>query len=308
MKRAIRSGAIPAVLAVLLGGLPGQGEGLQKPAQPDVAERLVAEMLAAEQRLRSVRIELSTASHFPGDTDIVTAGTLHVLRGEQPKRRVAVRMEFGNGLVATMDSVETDGGVTIYKDDPAFGEVFLRVPPAIVTDLRWAGEVLDRSDLPGMRDARADAPLGSALLDGLRREFALAPSERAERGGERGTWLAGKRRPGIGEADAELPLADRVELFVRASDHALLEVKQFRGDEVILAIDVAALVVDADIPETTWRLDGRGQTLREIEKYVPLWSQIQDVIRQAERKLAPADAPEGAEPPPESLRPSKRGK
>lgn len=306
MNRAIRFVAILGSLGVAAAVAQEPREATRNPAQDDVIERVVAEMRAAEAALKSVRVELTTHGVFPAGLEVSTAGTLHVLRGEQRMTRATVRLRYSNGLTGLMDSARTADGITIYKDDPAFGEVFFRVSPEVTRDVEWAGEVLDRSDLPGMSDARADAPLGSTMVEGLLREFALAETERRRRGDDDGVWLAGERRPGLGDTEAELPLADRVELFVRGSDRALLEVVHYRGDAAIQRIDVQSLAVDVEIPAATFEVDGRGQPLRDVAKYVPLWTQIQDVIRQAEEKLVPEDLPEGEEPPPECVRPSRR--
>lgn len=165
----------------------------------------------------------------------------------------------------------------------------------MVADLEWAGAVLERADLPGMADSRAAAPLGSAMLAGLQRHFDLAVTDRRERGGEAGRWLAGARRAGIEDQDTELPQADRVELFVRDRDHALLEVAQLQGDKPLQRIVVQRLEVDVDVPAATFEVDGRGQRLRDVQQHLPMWDQIQQVLRQAEAK-----APDG------EVRPSAR--
>jgi len=308
MNRAIHIVAILAALGLAGNRVPAQGEPPAGTAQADPIEAFVTAIRQAEQRLKSVRVELETRGVFPSGLEFATSGTLYVLRGEQQKIRATVSLSFANDLKSLMDSVRTEGGIMIYKDDPAFGEVFVRVPPEVATDLEWAGTVLDRSDLPGMRDARAEAPLGSSMVEGLRREFTLAATARKRRGEDAGVWLAGERRPGLDDVGTELPLANRVELFIRDKDHAVLEVVHYQGDKVLQHIDVRSLEVDVEIPPAVFAVDGRGQPLREVDKYVPLWTQILDVLAQAEAKLLPADLAEGKDPPPASLRPSKRSK
>ncbi|MCR9247954.1 MAG: hypothetical protein NXI31_23230 [bacterium] len=309
MNRAIRHVALPGALIGILGALPGQAEAAGKKSQPDAIAAIVTEIRQAEQALRSVRIELATFGSYPADLEMRTSGSLHVLRGAQPRLRTVVRMSYSNGLTATMESLQTADGVTFYKDDPAFGEVFVRVGAAVVADLEWAGEVLDRSDLPGMKDARAAAPLGSAMLESLRREFDLTvATDRTNRGEDEGRWLVGKRRVGLADVAGELPLADRAEIFVRNRDHAVLDVVQYQGDQVLHRIDVTALAVDEQMAPSTFQIDGRGQPLREVDTYVPLWSLIQDVLGKAEAKRRPEDLPADKDPPPETLRPSRRSK
>lgn len=287
-------------------GLRGQQPKPDSGPQADPIERIVAAMRAAEQALTSVAIELETRGVYPDGLQFTTRGVAHVLRGEQTKIHTAFEMHFADGLGGRQESAQTGQGVTFYAADAVFGEVHVHVPPAVVRDVEWAGEVLDRSDLPGMKDRRTDAPLGSAMLAELHRHFALAAGERTERGGEAGTWLVGERRPGLGDVEDELPLATRVEAFVRTKDHALLEVVHYQGDKELQRIDVKKLEVGAAIAEAVFAVDGHGQALREVDKYAPLWTQIQEVIKRAEAKLLPKDLEAGAAIPPQCLRPSRR--
>src|SRR5690606_25657721 len=119
--------------------------------------------------------------------------------------------------------------------------------PALVADLEWAGEVLGRTDLPGMADRRATAPLGSAMLAELQRQFALEPTDRRERDGEAGRWLAGPRRA-AGDGGDDLPAADRVDVFVRDRDHALVEAIWSQGDTRLQHVVAERVEVDVDLP------------------------------------------------------------
>lgn len=254
------------------------------PPQPDPLEGVVTAIRAAEQRAKSFRIELSTKGSLPSGLEFTTSGTVHVLRGAQPKLRTQVRCSFGNGLDSTLETAQTADGIVTYEDNPAFGEAFLRFPPALVADLEWAGDVLKRADVPGMRDRRADAPLGSAVLDSLRLHYAFVVTDRRERAGEAGQWLVGERRPGLGDQDVDLPLATRVEVFVRGKDHAVLDVLHYRLDEVLQRIEVKKLEVDVEIPDAVFSVDGRGQKLRDVEQYPPMRDLVERVLRQAESK------------------------
>ncbi len=283
---------------LLLGSTPGFAQEPPKPASPapetDAIEPIVAAMRAAEERLTSARIEIETTGRFPGGLDLSTRGVLHVLRGAQPAMHATFEFSFGDGIAGRMESAQTAAGITIYEDNPAFGESHVHIEPAIVADLEWAGEVLQRADLPGMADRRATSPLGSSMLADLRRTFDLLVEPRTDRDGEAGQWLAGKRRAGLDDADPELPLADRVELFVRQRDHALLEVKHLQGEKVLQHLVVKKLECGLPLPASTFAVDGRGQPLREVQKYQPMWDQIEKVLLQAEAK---GD---------DSVRPSKR--
>lgn len=265
------------------------------PAKPDRIDELIAAMQAAEGRLKSVAIRMSTTGVLPGGLSVTTRGVLHVLRGTQAALHAKVEASFDDGIRGTSESAQTAAGIVWYESSPAFGEVFVQIDKKVVDDLEWAGEVLQRDDLPGMTDARAQAPLGSTMVIGLRRHFQLAVGERTERGGEAGTWLTGKRKPGLDVKDPELPVADSVELFVRDKDRALLEVSHVQGDKTIQHLVVDQLDVDVELPANTFEVDGHGQTLRSVEQYPPMWDLIKQAFQRAEAK-----AGEG------NVRPSKR--
>ncbi len=270
-----------------------------EPRKPDPIEGLVAQMRTAEAAARSIRMQLRTEGLLPTGLSFKTSGSVRVLRGTQPGRAGAamhtkVTYEFGDGLQGLVESSQTPNGIEIFEDNPAFGEVYVHVPQTVVEDLEWAGEVLQRSDLSGMADSRAQAPLGSGMVEDLRRQFDLQAQE-GSRGKDAGVWLRGGRRAKVADLDPELPLADRVELFVRDRDRALLEVVHRQGDTVVQHIVVESLEVDVALEPKDLRVDGRGQRLREVETHLPLWEQIQDVLQKAEAK--------GGD---EARRPSKR--
>ena len=270
------------------------GKPAAPPAQSDAIGKIVAEMQAAEKSLQSARIELATTGQFGKGIEFQTRGVLHVLRGAQPAMHTLFEISFGDGIKASMESAQTASGITLYEDHPAIGEVHVHIKPSIVADLEWAGTVLDDANLPGMADRRATAPLGSSMVGDLRRHFDLQLDARTERNGEAGQWLAGKRRAGLEDADPDLPLADRVELFVRQRDHALVEVKHLQGDKLVQHIVVNKLECGIEIPAAKFVVDGRGQPL-EVDQYLPMWNQIEKVLLQAE-----AESAQGV------VRPSKR--
>lgn len=263
------------------------------PPRTDPVDGIVQGMQAAERRATSFRLEIATVGQLPGGLEATTKGVLHVLRGTQPALHAAVDFSFADGLRGRMESARTAQGVVLFEDDPVTGELLVRIDPVTVADLEWAGAVLKRSDLPGMADARAEAPLGSAVVADLRRSFALAVSDKKDRDGDAGTWLVGSRRSDVDEADPDLPMADRVELFVRAKDHALLEVRQWQRDKVVQQIVVAKVDVDPDLPASIFQVDGRGAKAREVQTHSPMWEQIQQVLRQAETRAAEAKNPDG---------------
>ena len=295
MKRTIVVCAVLGVAAAV--PIPAQdgGAGAAAAPPPRPVDAIVAAMRDAEQRATSFVVELRTTGHLPGDLELSTRGVLHVLRGAQPAVHTAVEFAFGDGLGGRVESAQTADGIVLYEENPAFGELFVRFGPEVVRDLEWAGGVLERADLPGMPDRRATAPLGSAMVTDLQRRFALAPTAVRERAGESGTWLSGPRRAAAGEHDPDLPHADRVELFVRDRDRALVEARWLQGDRLLQHVEVEQLRVDAELPAGTFTVDGRGQRLRDVREHAPMWDQIEQVLKKAEAK-----APEG------ETRPSRR--
>lgn len=291
-------------LSCILGVAPTQEPAKGPPggAQADPIDGIVAAMRDAERRAKSFRLELSTVGQLPGGLELTTKGVLHVLRGAQPAVHSAVEFSFADGLSGRMESAQTKAGIVLFEDDPAAGELFLHIDPATVADLEWAGTVLERADLPGMVDGRAVAPLGSAMVADLRRRFALALAERKDRDGEPGRWLVGPRSVGVEDKDPDVPVADKVELFIRDADHALLEVRHLLGDKVVQRLDVKRVEVDVDLPAKAFVVDGGGQRLREVHQHAPMWNQIEQVLRQAEAKAV--DKADGKAEP--EVRPSRR--
>jgi len=270
--------------ARLAAQVPPAEAPVAKPASPpDAIELLAREMQAAEQRLQSLVLEMQTSGQFGNGDEFQTTGSLQILRG--PPRRQRTNVQFAAaGIEGRMETLQGPDGILIYQQDPAFGEVLVQIPAVMVADLEWAGEVLRRADLPGMKDRRADSPLGALMLRDLRRQFQLVIGERKERGGEAGVWIAGPRHAGLPEHEADLPLADRVELFVRQRDLALLEVQHFQGDKVVQRLEVKRLQIDAPIAEASLKLQPKGLKARDVAGYPPLSEPIERALKQAEAR------------------------
>lgn len=261
-----------------------------KKSQDTPVSRLVASMAKAERVLTSLSMTMRTSGRLPGGPPVTTRGELRVLRGTQPNEPVRrfsrVEYAFGEGLRGRLESAETAEGILLFEEDPAFGAVFLRIEPAIVKDLEWAGTVLDRSDLPGMLDARARAPLGSGLLADMTRTFDLKVDERTRNGEHEGTWVVGTRKAGLDDQDPDLPLFDAVEVFVRGKDQALLLARYKVGDEVVQQIEVERLEVGVRLDADAFVVDGHGVRIRNVQDYAPMWEQIEQAVQRAEEKGA----------------------
>jgi hypothetical protein len=278
--------------------------------QADPVDELVATMQAAEKKLKSAAIEMTTSGRLPGDLSMRVHGVLHVLRGEQAAMHCKFEYSSTDGVRGRSESAQTATGIVLLEDDLAFGQVFVQVDAKVTADLEWAGRVLERDDLPGM-EPRTAAPLGSAALAAAKRQFVLAADKRTERAGEAGIWLAGPRRPGLDAQDSELAAANRIELFVRGKDHALLELREFTGDVVSQQLVVDKLELDVELPAKLFQIDGGGQRPKPAKEYGPLWEQIEQACLEAEAKSEKDAEAKNAKLPAEQhvkpeLRPSKR--
>jgi len=274
----------------LFGNAVGQQPAPKPAGAPQAAEisGLVKSMIDAELALTSLRMTMTTTGKLPGGLDVVTQGELRVLRKTQadpaPQLFSQLQYSFGDGMRGRLATSQTPEGITMFEEDPAFGAVFLRIAPKIVTDLEWASGVLKKSDLPGMTDSRAQSPLGSGMVRDLSRIFDLAVAADKLLGEHQGTWLRGARKAGLDAQDPDLPLADRVEVFVRGRDHALLIARFFVGENVVQELKVDRLELGAKLGAEDFTVDGHGERIRSVQEYAPMWEQIVEAIAKAERK------------------------
>jgi len=268
-------------------------EAAGKPAAPpDPIAEIVANMRKAEAGLKSVQIEMRTKGVQPSGLVVTSKGVLHVLRGTQSTAGAAapiqlhtlLEVEFQGGMKSRTETAQTEDGIVMSQSDPVVGDVLVRFDRKVTADLEWAGEVLERADLPGMKDRRASAPLGSTMVAELHRHLLLAVDPRSQRQGEAGTWLVGKRKPGLDTDDPDLPVADRVELFVRAADHALLEVVMWQGETQLQQLVVDKLQLGVELPAKVFTVDARGGKVRDVREVPAMWEQIEQVLKQAESK------------------------
>jgi hypothetical protein len=156
--------------------------------------------------------------------------------------------------------------------------------------------VLGKADeVPGV-DRRGAAPLGSAMLQDLSRQYKLAPLSKKERNGTPGQWIGGDLRPASARPkEDDMPLPDRVELFVRASDGAVLDTVHFQDGKPTQRIEVVKLEIDKPLPEADFKID-TDQKPRPVRECLSPWTQIEHI-------LAEAEGTPGA-----GKRPSERGK
>ena len=273
-------------------------QGDNKP-KAGVMDEVVRKLREAESKATRVRLQLLTEGTLPGSLEFHTKGTLRVLRSEQGALIAAqaiIDCTFADGIQSHMESVKNPNGLWTYETNPAFPEVYLHYDKDLVADLEWAGEVLGRTDLPGAGDARAMAPLGSEMLADLAQRFDLQEMG-GRTGGQLGNWYGGDRRPGGNqEDDADLPLADRVELFLRSPDKALLEIVYLQAGKPIQRIKAESLVIGEPMPLESFVLDTKGKKPKDVRGHDPEWDQIQQLLQAAREKAE--KLPEGMRLPP----------
>lgn len=275
-----------AATAFAQGAAPDRGGDAQTSAVKEVAAKVVK----AEAAIQSLRMRMKTSGKLPGGLEVVTAGELRVLKETQPKGAVrrysSLEYSFGEGVRGRLETAETAAGIQIFEEDPAFGAVFLQIEPLVVRDLEWAGTVLERSDLPGMVDPRASAPLGSSLLADVMQTFDLQVDERDARDGEAGVWVVGQRKAGLDEQNPDLPLADRVEFFVRGADSVVMVARYFAGTALLQQVVVERVEINVDMAAADFVVDSRDIQLRSVQDHAPMWEQIEKTLQRAEDKSA----------------------
>ncbi len=253
---------------------------------------------AAEAAAGSVRLDLRTEGAFPGGEAFQTEGTLRVLRGEHPRLLATMSYRFGADFAGRMATLKTPDGVWILEDSPTFGAVYLEMDRALMRDLEWAAEVLGRKDeVPGV-DRREAAPLGSAMLAELGLQYDLRLLSRKDRDGQPGRWIGGDLRQPQAGGDGELPQPDRVELFVRDGDAAILETIHFQQGKPVQRIAVTRLEVNRPMDQAEFVIDAGDRRPRPVKEHAPAWSQIERILRDADQK-APDQRPSLREKPPE---------
>jgi len=278
------------------------GAMAQEPGRPAADESqgsaikgIVDRLKALEASSSSVTLRMSTEGVYPGGMSFRTQGSIRVLEGTH--FHVRNEFQFGEGLTGASETVRTPEGVWILDRDPAFGEVYLVIPgdrnselaggtdapgrPALLVQLDAASRLLgvDR-EVPGAFGNTARSPLGSALLEELDRAFSLEVGGAVQRNGEAGVRVEGALRQG-GDAPAVPPLADRVELFVRDRDGALLEMTQYQGSQVLAKVSIDELVIGAEQARDSYRLDAKGRKPRDVREHPPAWAEIRRVLAEA---------------------------
>ena len=278
----------------------------QEPQNPAI-KALLDSMAAQEAAAQKVRLQLKTVGKMPGGLEYETTGKLRVLRtpqGEMQAVHSVMEYSFADGFAGRMESVRTPDGVQILESNPTFGDVFVTMDKSLLEDLDWAGKVLEREDLAGVGDRRAASPLGRAMVEDLAMRYQLAELSQTPKGGQDGTWYGGDRKagPGVEGNDPDMPLADRVELFVRKSDSALLEIVFLQLGKPTQRISVEDLVIGEAMPIESFRIEAKGVRPRDVRDHPPMWEQIEQVLTTADREAAASTTLSDEE----KVRPSKR--
>lgn len=287
-ERRRRAGSL-LLLAALVAAVPGRAQEPDAKAETPPIEGFVEALRQLEARVKSLELDLETSGKLAGGLDFTTRGTLRVLRPEQgaaARVHSFVEFRFGDGLAGSTESLRTPDELLVLQQDPTFGEVYVRIDAMVLADLEWAGRVLQKQDLPFVEQGLAGSPLGSAMLGDLVRRFDLKPIERPTEGGQKGTWYGGDRKKaaGLEEEGAELPVSDRVELFLRDGDHVLTEVVHKQGDDVVQRIRVRRLALDEPLAAEALRMRDPVKKPRDVKEHAPMWQSIEQTVQRAMQK------------------------
>lgn len=253
-------------------------------AEDPLVKELVAKLQAAEAAAKTVYQELHTEGVYPGGKTFQTRGSLRVLRGAHPRLLARVEFNFADDFSGRMETLKTADGVWILERSPTSGDVYFEIDQETMRDLEWAASVLGKADeVPGV-DRRAAAPLGSAMLQELSRQYALAPLSKKDRDGQPGQWIGGELRPAAVRPPAdEMPLPGRVELFVRDGDRALLDTIYFDAqNKVVQRIKMVKLEVDRPMTADEFKIDAGDLKPRPVREYQPAWTQVEKILNDAE--------------------------
>lgn len=283
------SSSLVALLAAL--ALPFGGALAQEPdakAQAPAPESVVAAMRAQEAAAKSIELALETSGRLAGGLTFAARGTVRVLRAEQPEASAShtvVDYDFGDGLSGRVESVETKDGLLTLQQDPTFGETFVRIDATVMKDLAWASAADAGADAPFQAGPRARSPIGADLFADLALRFDLRMADKPAPEGMKGVWWQGERKKAADSADnTDLPLADRVEAFVRDGDSVLMDVVYTRNGEVVQRVHVTKAVLGATMQASSFRIEAGGKKPIDAKDHGPTWQQIEQVLQRASQK------------------------
>ena len=282
-----------SALAVLLSALalPLGVAGAQEPdakAQTPTPESVVAAMRAQEDAASSIVLALETTGRLAGGLTFAARGSVRVLRAAQPEASAShtvVDYDFGDGLSGRVESVETKDGLLTLQQDPTFGETFVRIDATVMKDLAWASDAEATGDAPFQAGPRARSPIGAELFADLALRFDLRLVDKPAPEGMKGAWWQGERKKAADSGDnADLPLADRVEAFVRDGDSVLMDVVYTQKGEVVQRVRVTNAVLGAPMQMASFRIDVDGKKPIDAKEHGPTWQQIEQTLQRASQK------------------------
>ena len=284
-----RSSALAALLSAL--ALPLGFAGAQEPAakaQTPTPESVVAAMRAQEAAASSIVLALETTGRLAGGLTFAARGSVRVLRAAQPEASAShtvVDYDFGDGLSGRVESVETKDGLLTLQQDPTFGETFVRIDATVMKDLAWASAADSAGDAPFQAGPRARSPIGAELFADLAQRFDLRIADKPAPEGMKGAWWQGERKKASDSGDnADLPLADRVEAFVREGDSVLMDVVYTQKGEVVQRVRLTNAVLGAPLQLSSFRIDAGGKKPIDAKEHGPTWQQIEQTLQRASQK------------------------
>ncbi len=264
-------------LSLLVAGLSAQ-----EASAP--VQQLIEKLQAREASLKSLSLEMSTVGAYPDKTKVSTQGRLRVLGKTHFHILVHAEMESMGG--SQVETVVTPEGVWTGEKGP-LGEVYLKMESATMHKLKEAVQALGRQEeFPGSM-ARAEAPLGSGMLQALQAQFDLQVQEQVKPVGSEPfpktecIVIKGKARAkaedfGGGGATA----AAEVEIMLRAGDFIPISMLQFNSlGEEMLRLTISKLKLDIGLDEASFKLNKpESVPFKDVMSHPPSQLQIQQIL------------------------------
>jgi len=272
--------------AVLLLGaplLPQSGNTEDNASKPISVADLVAKMKEREKSVDSVLMEMVSRGSYPGGVGFEIKGTVRVLGKDHFS--ISNRMTFDDDLSSELDRVVTPEGSWIRERDPAFGEVFLKIEPELMQKLERAqAELAVSGDVPATMDNPVKDPLGSAMLQSLNEHFDLTVQQRSIKGRDYFV-VNGPVRDAAPPSDPQMPVADRVELLVRAGDYAVVQMTQFEAGKELMQIEITRLELGVPMDPSSFVIHlPDGAHFIDVMEHPPAAVQIRQLLQDAETK------------------------
>lgn len=248
-------------------------------------EELVASMREKEKAAHSVYMEMTSQASYPGNMSFSTRSTLRVLQGTH--FHMQLEASFGGEIAARSEMVKTPAGILMLENDPAYGEVFLKIDRELSEKLDEASRILGQGEggLPGPMAEQSTSPLGGSMLESFSELYDLKVERRLNKDGQDCLVVAGDLRGGLPEPDENAPpRADRIDILVRIVDSAVVQMVELKDGREQMRVNITKLELNRPMDATTFLIDAPDREPMDVMEHPPTAQQIQALLDAAEAK------------------------